>query len=525
MKTINKETKKKAIFLIDNNEKATKIVRDLSKHLGFPEVQQVLTLYFKTDIRLRCNINNLYVGRKITSKSKVSWKEFSLSSQFLGPVLSVLTAAGLKTASISNTLRMIFPVNKKVKVEYLCNTLISKHQFETYLPLENKHYPKVIKQLLSKTTNEKKITNKIDKISEELVLNDLGVPNEKIVKFCKQTNLGWNQTPKTSYYHRMSAVSNDYSDISKAFSIITGTKVTNTTPTPQIYLQNMPSVSIIIPAYNTGESILKTLGSINRQVPKDIKFEVIVVDDGSSTPIKEILEKSKLKLSFEPFIVRQERNGGSAQTRNIGASIAKNEILIFLDSDIVLTPNYIYEHLLRHKLIKKAVCVSFKENTDPNDRRISMPAIKRGVSPSNYQDDLRFIKYQDTTSMGYYPNNYLSRGDMFSILTETNYFKNLGYGRKIGVFDLSSMVVSHNFSIPKKYFHAIGGFDAKLKGYGLEDAHLGIKAISSGAFILPILSCSVYHIKHPVRRGSMDILRKEFEINSKKISEFLSSNE
>lgn len=526
MKSIDTETKiTKKISLFQEEVEVEKILKDLSIEFGFPEVQQILTIYFKNNIRLRCDANNLFVGKIVVTKNESAWKEFNLSSQYLGSVINVLTNAGMNKGSISIVQQMSFPPRNGVQVNYLSNTLISKHQFETAITGKRFFHNKIVNKIIRNAIDSENIVEIISKVPEETIIDSLGTPNEKIIDYCKQANLSWTLTSKTSFYHRISAISNDYTNISLPFTIITGNKITDTVPTPQIYSRSLPSASVVIPVLNGGESLIKTLLSLDRQNPKNIDFEVIIVDDGSTIPFKEILDKSKVKLEHEPIIVRQEKNSGSAQSRNVGAAIAKNEIIVFLDSDIIPTPNYLYEHLLRHKLIRKAVLVSFKENIDPNDQRITVSAIKKGVSLPKYQNDLRLIKYQDKTSMGYYKDNYLAEGDVFSILSETNYFKNLGFGRRVGVFDLPSMVVGNNFSIPNQYFHNIGGFDNSLGGYGLEDSYIGIRAIASGAFVLPVLSCGVYHLDHPTRRGNIDDLRKEFEINSKKITEFLSKTE
>jgi len=525
MRAINNDPQrlKKTCFFEDDHE-AGGVIRELSLWMGFPDTDKILTLYFKGDIRLRCDASKVYVGRKVSSKSGVSWKEFSLSSRFLGPVISVLVGAGLTRASISNVLQLAFPIVNDMQVIYLRDTLIAEHQFDLSYPAGETPPEKVINRLITKSAKEDEIKKMTDKDVEEFVLDDLGAPNEKIVTFCRQTNISLNQTVQTSYYHGLSSVSNDYTELSKVYELITGQKMNGSHSTPQSYSQSLPAASIVIPVYNTGESILKTLRSINRQNLTGINFEVIIVDDGSETPVKDVVDKISAQLSFQPVIVRKEKNSGSAQTRNVGATIASNDVLVFVDGDIVLTQNYLYEHLLRHKVLRKAVFVSFKENVDQGDPRITEQSIDGGVPFPDYKNDLRITKYLDKDAMGYYTDSYLADGDVFSILTETDYFKGLGYGRRIGVFDLPSMVVGHNFTISRKYFHEIGGFDSTLDGYGLEDSYIGIKAISSGAFVVPVLSCGVYHIDHPTRRGDTDQLRKEFERNSEKIKTFLSSH-
>ncbi|KKT39925.1 hypothetical protein A3K29_03930 [Candidatus Collierbacteria bacterium RIFOXYB2_FULL_46_14] len=513
------------ICLFQDDAEVNQLIRDLSNELGFPRVKRVLTLYFENEIRLRCDENNLFLGRRISVKTTETWREAKFKSKFLGTLLNVLFGAGLKSAALSNVIQLSFPEDQEASVIYLSDTLISEHQFEILCHEDAKFKSETIQKILKNKIDKDKLIHRTSKIVDESLVDDLGVLNEKVINFCKQVNLSLSLSTTTSYFHQISAVSNDYGELVTVFEQITGYKMLGSAPTPKIYTADLPSVSIIIPAFNLGESIIKTLKSIDRQTPDVIKFEVIVVDDGSKEPVSEIIKKVQDDLRYEPIIIRKEKNSGISQTRNIGAAVSSNDILLFIDGDVVLTPNYLYEHLLRHKLVNKALLVSFKENAEPTDVRISYDAVKRGVVMPNYSSDLRITKYIDKDTMGYYSNNYLAQGDIFSILSETNYFRTLGFGRRLGNFDLPSMVVGHNLSIPKNLFYATGGFDNKFSGYGLEDSLIGIKAISAGAFIIPVLACGVYHINHPTRRGTMEEIRKEFEINSDLIAKFLSGSE
>lgn len=526
MRKLSYESEKiKEICFINETSKTESIIRQLSTDLGIPAVENVLTLYFSNDVRLKCNSDTVIIGRKKSAKDNIGWQEFSLSSRFLGVVLNVFTGIGLTKASISNVLQVSFPEKEGTKITYLRDTLISKHQFEilrtgSKIPLSSAlHY------LLNTVASETDVAERISYVLEEPILDNLEVLNDKIITFCKQNNISLSCTPKTNYYHRMSSVSNDYTNVANFFELVMNQKLLDIKPLSHLYLNNIPTASIIIPSYNSSDSLTKTLLSLEMQKPSELDFEVIIVDDGSTTPVKKIVSGVSKYLSYSPVIVRKEKNSGISQTRNIGASLAKNEILVFIDSDIVLTQNYLYEHLVRHSLIKKAVLVSFKENVNSRDKRISRSSIKQGIALPDYKNDLRITKYLDKDSLGYYADTYVMQGDVFSILTQTNYFKDLGYGRRIGVFDLPSMVVGHNFTMPRKLFHSIGGFDNAIEGYGLEDSYIGIKAIAAGAFVIPVLSCGVYHIDHATRRGDANKLREEFESNSKKIASFLASSE
>ena len=68
-------------------------------------------------------------------------------------------------------------------------------------------------------------------------------------------------------------------------------------------------------------------------------------------------------------------------------------------------------------------------------------------------------------------------------MSETNLFKNFGYGRTVnGCFDLPSMVVGHNMTMQKEMISSIGSFSNNFSGWGLEDAYFGARVIAEGNF-------------------------------------------
>jgi hyaluronan synthase len=107
-----------------------------------------------------------------------------------------------------------------------------------------------------------------------------------------------------------------------------------------------PSVSIIIPCFNEVKWIQRTiLGCLNQDYPVD-KLEVIVVDDcstdGSREKIKEIVEKlhsnDKYQVEDRLRYFLQPVNKGKREVMAVGAKVAKNDLLVFVDSDSFLEP-------------------------------------------------------------------------------------------------------------------------------------------------------------------------------------------
>ena len=105
--------------------------------------------------------------------------------------------------------------------------------------------------------------------------------------------------------------------------------------------------SIIVPVFNRPDEVDELLESLTRQTFND--FEVIIVEDGSQKPCKEVCDKYTDKLNLKYFM---KENSGPGQSRNYGAERSEGEYLLILDSDVVLPENYLYaieEELHRDK--------------------------------------------------------------------------------------------------------------------------------------------------------------------------------
>ncbi len=101
---------------------------------------------------------------------------------------------------------------------------------------------------------------------------------------------------------------------------------------------NQPFFSIIIPTYNRPERIKSCLKAIALLDYPGDRFEVIVVDDGSKTPLDKVIAPLKDKLNIK--LLRQE-NAGPAAARNKGAEVAQGEFLAFTDDDCQPTPDWL----------------------------------------------------------------------------------------------------------------------------------------------------------------------------------------
>ena len=94
--------------------------------------------------------------------------------------------------------------------------------------------------------------------------------------------------------------------------------------------------SIIVPVFNRPDEVDELLESLCHQDVKD--FEVIIVEDGSKKPCKDVCDKYASILDLHYYY---KENSGPGQSRNYGAERANGKWLIVLDSDVVLPKNYL----------------------------------------------------------------------------------------------------------------------------------------------------------------------------------------
>lgn len=94
--------------------------------------------------------------------------------------------------------------------------------------------------------------------------------------------------------------------------------------------------SLIIPVYNRPDEADELLESLTGQTFKD--FEVVVVEDGSDVPCREVAEKYRDVLDIHYYY---KPNSGPGQSRNYGAERSRGEYLLILDSDCVLPEGYL----------------------------------------------------------------------------------------------------------------------------------------------------------------------------------------
>lgn len=97
-----------------------------------------------------------------------------------------------------------------------------------------------------------------------------------------------------------------------------------------------PKYSVVIPVYNRPDEVDELLQSLCSQTYRN--FEVVVVEDGSAIPCKQVVDKYAEALDVHYF---EKPNSGPGQTRNYAAERSRGEYLLILDSDCILPETYL----------------------------------------------------------------------------------------------------------------------------------------------------------------------------------------
>lgn len=120
-------------------------------------------------------------------------------------------------------------------------------------------------------------------------------------------------------------------------------------------------VSVIIPAYNCAGLISRAIDSA---LVQNVPLEVIVIDDGSSDHLDEVMEAYRdiPVLSY----VKNEKNLGASGSRNRGVSMAKGRYVAFLDADDYWAEGKLEKQLAMMEKTKAVLSCTARELMTPD---------------------------------------------------------------------------------------------------------------------------------------------------------------
>ena len=227
-------------------------------------------------------------------------------------------------------------------------------------------------------------------------------------------------------------------------------------------------VSVVIPYYQGPRHLERILSALEWQTYPGDLTEIIVVDDGSQTP-----------LNPDDFpsvtVLRQETVGfGASKARNYGAEVATGDILIFLDMDVIPHPLLIEIHARWHDSLGYAVTLGnllFLDDGGDGGDDISVDDLpKLFDGPLDSADYPEFKHWRHWNIV--HSTEFLTRGGDI----------------------IHCAMQSSNFGIRRDLFLELGGFREESVHYGMEDTEFGYRIYASGLVFIPVMDLYSWHV-------------------------------
>ena len=200
--------------------------------------------------------------------------------------------------------------------------------------------------------------------------------------------------------------------------------------------------SVIIPVYNRPDEMEELLASLANQTDKD--FEVVVVEDGSTIPCKEVCEKYNNTLNINYLL---KHNSGRSETRNYGMERATGNYFVIYDSDCIIPSNYF-------EIVRKELTESFVDCYGGPDS-----------ADNSFSEMQKAINYSMTS--------FMTTGGI------------RGGTKKTGKFTPRSF----NMGISKETFEKVGGYKNMIG----EDIDLSIRIKTAGFQTRLLRDAVVFH--------------------------------
>jgi len=280
------------------------------------------------------------------------------------------------------------------------------------------------------------------------------------------------------------------------------------------------SLSIVIPYFESAESInlllrhlLNAIRFVKNKFNKEWQSEILIIDDGS---LKYPASRS-INPAYQDYmrITRNKRNKGRSHCRNIGLCKSRFNLVMFLDSDILIDQEQILNHLKIQAQFSdsRRKCISFS--------LFQFAKISRSVAKKTvlYPRD---IKINDFRKYCVYPASWYGRkedrrfaGRKFEIIKNTNQLKAWPNGF-YGPWILPNMVLGGLFVIDRNHGLRVGGFSESFRKHGFTETTLIVKLVGKyHDFVVPQVRGGGIHlggknvdISEPARK---ELFRKAYK--------------
>jgi GT2 family glycosyltransferase len=243
-------------------------------------------------------------------------------------------------------------------------------------------------------------------------------------------------------------------------------------------------VAVVIPVYNRAEVVSRTLGALEAQTyPPDL-LTVVVADDGSTEDIRSVVDR--WAPNYAKVYVRQDHDGfGAGRARNLGARATESDVIVFLDSDAIVGPDFVSAHARWHQANPKAVVIGGRVHlsaTGLDPDRLASAAVDLDAQSFEDRSDFRSVLSRRTSSLQATDEAYRA-------------------------------FVSSNVSIPSTLFESTGGFDERFRWWGSEDSEFGWRLWQEGATFIDDEAARIYHQTDSDTAGGEEGRQEARELN------------
>ncbi len=257
--------------------------------------------------------------------------------------------------------------------------------------------------------------------------------------------------------------------------------------------------SIVIPTYNNKKLLKNTLEALNYQKKfgKD-DYEVIVSDDGSSDDTFSYIRGINKNYNLKYLYLDRDSDSCRARTRNHGWKNSTGEIVAFIDSDILVKPDYLYE-------LSRCFCLSSDILVLGNRLMLDEPVVFDEIGSGEVFRKHRF----DSSRLESLEYRYF-------LYETTSYNTN-------AMMLPWTQVYSCNMAVHRKWLGITGGFDENFKHWGVEDIELGCALYEKKIQLVVNSKLEVLHQYHGPR-NDLIIKKKYIEGYDQNLEYFLNKH-
>jgi GT2 family glycosyltransferase len=230
------------------------------------------------------------------------------------------------------------------------------------------------------------------------------------------------------------------------------------------------TVTVVIPAHNSHETLPLTLASLARQTYPAELMDVVVVDNGSQ-PALELPEIRPARTR----LIRAEEDWGSAYSVAVGSEAASGDVILRLDADMVVYRDHVEAHMRWHHLVDYAVVLGHKMFVDPNERPEAVPSPAEVAAATERGTSSDLFPGMSQTAHEWIERVY-ERTDHLSTAGQTAW----------------TVFVGATGSMPTALYRATGGMDTALK-LG-SDTEIGYRLGELGAVFIPDDEARSWHV-------------------------------